>query len=158
MKFTHIIQILLAITGSISAQVPPYWNVTNNLHEFPKDVDGKIIVDPFNYTHRLAMYHELLSSTEHCLWNSSLTQDDGTVIEKAGSPIWGLIIQHGWQYSSDRLCIPHDASDGFVFESDCWWGCGNYFFSMVTYFAAERAGIVPSVRAIQRDTDQDFLC
>ena len=100
----------------------------------------------------------MLSQNEHCLWNSNLTDVDGTVIEKAGSPIWGLIIQHGWQFSSDRLCIPSDASKGFVFESDCWWGCGNYFFSLVTYFAAEKAGIVPPIKAISRNTDQDFLC
>ena len=87
-----------------------------------------------------------------------MTNDDGLIIEKAGSPIWGLIIQHGWQFNSDRLCIPHDSSEGFVFGSDCWWGCGNYFFSMVPYFAAERIGLVPSVKAVKRDTDQDFLC
>merc|ERR1711937_156784 len=105
----------------VSAQTPPYWNETAILRDLDKDEDGKIIVDPFNYTHRLAMYHELLSSIDHCLWTTNLTNDQGTFIEFAGSPIWGLIIQHGWQFNSSRLCIPNDASEGFVFESDCWW-------------------------------------
>ena len=83
---------MLINLAAITAHVPPMWNVTDNLHDFPKDSDGKIVVDAFNYEHRLALYHEMLSQNEHCLWKSNLTDDDGTVIEKAGSPIWGLII------------------------------------------------------------------
>jgi hypothetical protein len=64
-----------------------HWNETENLNTFTKDDNGKIVVNPFNYKHRLALYHELLSSNEHCLWN---TDEPG--IEKSGSPIWGLII------------------------------------------------------------------
>ena len=149
---------MLATLIAVHAIVPPFWNSTYNLRDFPTGDDGKIIVDAFNYTHRMAMYHELLSSIDHCLWNTNMIDVDGTEIEKAGSPIWGLIIQHGWQFYSDRLCIPDDVSQGFVFGSDCWWGCGNYFFSIIPYFAAESLSLVPPLRAIARESDQDFIC
>ena len=86
----------LFVKADSSLDLPLFWNETDNLHDFPLDDEGRITVNPFNYKHRLALYHELLSKNEHCLWNDTAESKTKTEIEKSGSPVWGLIIQHGW--------------------------------------------------------------
>jgi len=119
--------------------LPPYpvlWD-TVQFSSFPRDgSDGRVEVNAWNYTHRLALYQRILSGTPHCLWNSG-----------HGNPVWGLPLQHGWQEFTGRLCINATShpSDTALLPA-CWWGCANYYFSVLPYLGAQQASLVPPIR------------
>ena len=62
--------------------------MTDNVHNFPKDSDCKIVVYAISWPSITRCFPKMST----VFWNSKLTHFDGKVIEKAGSPIWGLII------------------------------------------------------------------
>merc|ERR1711871_1927965 len=99
---------------------PPLWSSSaGGIDHFPRN-GSAISVNAWNYSHRLAMYHELLDRTgDHCLW-----QKDP---KHLGNPVWGLPLQHGWQEFSGRLGInaTQDASNTGLAPAT-WWACANY--------------------------------
>lgn len=104
----------------------------------PTDPEARVQVDAWNYTHRLAMYKHLLASTPHCLWNSS---------QSFGNPLWGLPLQHGWQEFTGRLCINASAPKHQTgIKPSCWWGCANYYFTVLPYMGARLAGVTADVK------------
>ena len=100
----------------------------------PLDSKGRVEVDPWNYTHRLTLYKTLVYRVDHCLYD----KDE----EKFGNPVWGLPLQHGWQYFSGRLCTKDQQ---VRLEPTCWWACANYFFSVYPYLGAVGAGVAPPI-------------
>eukprot|EP00939_MAST-03C_sp_MAST-3C-sp1_P000296 g296.t1 len=113
---------------------PPLWNRSDasvRMLGGGTDKQGRLRVDPFNYTHRLTMYKELIN-VEHCLWRS----------DNESNPVWGLPLQHGWQMYSGRLCVePPEVA----LSPTCWWACANYYFSIYPYLGAVGAGLVPPI-------------
>jgi hypothetical protein len=95
---------------------------------------GRIEVDPWNYTHRLTLYKTLVYGVDHCLYNEDK--------ENFGNPVWGLPLQHGWQYYSGRLCVKEPEKR---LEPECWWACANYYFSVYPYLGAVGAKVVPPI-------------
>eukprot|EP01063_Lacrimia_lanifica_P001112 TRINITY_DN10531_c0_g1_i2.p1 TRINITY_DN10531_c0_g1~~TRINITY_DN10531_c0_g1_i2.p1 ORF type:complete len:342 (+),score=93.07 TRINITY_DN10531_c0_g1_i2:189-1214(+) len=86
----------------------------------------------------------MLASTPHCVWGAAGgSTPEAPVMEGKGNPLWGLPLQHGWQEASGRLCInasqdPHDVA----LAPACWWGCANYYFTVLPFLGARRAGAI----------------
>jgi len=126
-----IVLLLLPIAGALLLPpFPPLWNAAPS-----GTVALNGTVNAWNYTHRLAMYKQILQgSAGHCLWKSNPQQ--------LGNPVWGLPLQHGWQAFSGRLCINTSKGETGM-QPGCWWACANYYFSVFPYLGAVEAGIVP---------------
>ena len=114
--------VLVDSTNAYLPPFPPLWagapNGTTGLEHNE--------VNAWNYTHRLAMYKQiLLGSKGHCLWRE----------HALGNPVWGLPLQHGWQEYSGRLCI--NGSQGeLAMRPTCWWACANCEQPHETYLTA----------------------
>lgn len=96
--------------------LPPLWSEVPSLDKsnFDMDSQGRFIIDVWNYTNRMALYKHLIENINHCEWSSpsnigkifhdsSLNSSDLNL--NPGSILWGLPLQHGWQYSSGRLFV-----------------------------------------------------
>ena len=68
--------------------LPPHWT------ELPDSIDEDQSIDPWTYHGRLSAYKLLLEGSGHCSFGSD---------NNAGSVLWGLALQFGWQKSSGRL-------------------------------------------------------
>ena len=91
----------------IEALLPPLWDQVPTLDQsnFEQDNQGRLIIDVWNYTNRMSLYKYLITNINHCEWNSTRTDDLNL---NAGSILWGLPLQHGWQFSSGRLYVPEN--------------------------------------------------
>lgn len=128
----------LAIPSLASERkVPQLWD----------DVDGALepgsLLDPWDYRDRIRMYKFLVLNINHCVWSDSASDDDKE--RHWGNFLWGLPLQHGWQYESSRLSLDAD-SKSTKFTPRAWWGCMNYFLSVIPYFGAVEAGLAPPVK------------
>jgi hypothetical protein len=86
--------------------LPPLWNEIKTLDRFnfPSDSDGKLIIDVWDYTERMALYKYLIMNVKHCEWSDPEKKLKN--IEEKYDPkniLWGLPLQHGWQFLSQRL-------------------------------------------------------
>ena len=145
---------------------PPMWsNAYSKVNRLPLK-NGIYQIDPWNYTHRLTMYKELID-IDHCLWTKKRSIHYGSSRDNRGNPVWGYVnrvssaffifslslshthtyiyrfrwnrlpLQHGWQYSSGRLCVSEPETR---IVPNCWWACANFFFSVFPFFGAIGAG------------------
>jgi len=140
--FVHF---LVKSKGEELPPFPPLWDAApDSVEDLPRDGEGTIVLDPWNYLHRLTMYKTLVS-VDHCLWSDA--SFDGNKTKHAGSPVWGLPLQHGWQMFSGRLCIESppekNVSSKVPLVPTCWWACANYYFSVFPYLGAVGAGLAP---------------
>lgn len=117
-----------------SAAVPPrpsdgwplplnWTDAWSNLAEFPRDTtSGAILVEPWEYDHRLSLYRTLVTATSA---HAGASWWGGA---PAADVLWGLPLQFGWQQSSGRL-FPQPAAKpaplGPVSETS-WWACMNW--------------------------------
>lgn len=76
---------------------PPLWDIVpENLLNF--QVKGnKIVIDPWNYRERLGVYKSLLNSSAKYFTNFG-SQNFGNIL-------WGLPLQHGWQFRTGMNCV-----------------------------------------------------
>ncbi|XP_004846174.1 protein LEG1 homolog [Heterocephalus glaber] len=122
--------------------------------------NGKYIIDPWVFTDRMGMYRVLLNKT-------------ATYFAKFGPEneqniLWGLPLQHGWQYSSGRLADPGRRtncgyeSDPLCISIDSWWADMNYFLSVLPFLAALDSGIMGTspdqVTLLPPPRDQTRFC
>lgn len=84
----------LAEASNLSDLYPPLWEESPSQLSDYKVENGKYIVNPWVYPERLGAYKILLNKT-------------GSYFEKFGPEnklnlLWGLPLQHGWQYTSGK--------------------------------------------------------
>ncbi|CAH1795189.1 unnamed protein product [Owenia fusiformis] len=123
-------------------RTPPHWaQVPSSLDEFPRD-DNAISINPWSYLHRLGMYRCLIEATGKRL--------HGTKLDGKWNLLWGLPIQHGWQFQTGRLrdftnqtyCGFNGAqSEMFCISPNSWWADMNYYLSAFPFLAAVKAGV-----------------
>ncbi|KFP86298.1 UPF0762 protein C6orf58, partial [Acanthisitta chloris] len=119
---------------------PPLWDFApGNLLDFPIK-DNKIVINAWNYRERLGVYKVLLKSSAK-YFSAFGPQNSGNIL-------WGLPLQHGWQFRTGRLADPsHATSCGY--ESGnllcqsvrSWWSCMNYYLSVIPFLGAVEAGL-----------------
>ncbi|XP_027803200.1 protein LEG1 homolog [Marmota flaviventris] len=139
---------------------PPLWKESpGQFSDYPVE-NGTYIINPWIFPERLGMYKILLNQT-------------ATYFEKFASGneqnlLWGLALQHGWQYSSGRLADPSQRtdcgyeSDHLCISVDSWWADLNYFLCVLPFLAAVDYGILgissDQVRLQPPPMDQKRFC
>ncbi|OXB64477.1 hypothetical protein ASZ78_015961 [Callipepla squamata] len=95
---------------------PPLWDFApENLQDFPVK-DNKIVINPWNYRERLGVYKSLLKASAK-YFTAFGSQNSGNIL-------WGLPLQHGWQF--------HTAM--------------NYYLSIIPFLGAVEAGLFGEVQ------------
>uniref|UniRef100_A0A8B9P3N7 Chromosome 6 open reading frame 58 n=1 Tax=Apteryx owenii TaxID=8824 RepID=A0A8B9P3N7_APTOW len=119
---------------------PPLWDsAPENLLDFP--VEGnKIVINAWNYQERLGVYKNLL--------NSSAKYFTAFGSQNFGNILWGLPLQHGWQFHTGRLADPsgvtscgHEAGALLCISVRSWWACMNYYLAIIPFLGAVEAGL-----------------
>ncbi|NXG58140.1 LEG1H protein, partial [Hemiprocne comata] len=119
---------------------PPLWDLAHeNLLDFPVR-DNKIVINAWNYQERLGIYKILLKSSAK-YFTAFGPQNFGNIL-------WGLPLQHGWQFHTGRLADPsHATSCGYEDEDllcisvRSWWSCMNYYLAVIPFLGAVDAGL-----------------
>ncbi|NXA35487.1 LEG1H protein, partial [Eudromia elegans] len=119
---------------------PPLWDsAPGNLLDFP--VEGnKIVINAWNYRERLGAYKNLLNASAR-YFAAFGSQDFGNIL-------WGLPLQHGWQFHTGRLADPssatscgYEAGDLLCISVKSWWACMNYYLAIIPFLGAVEAGL-----------------
>ncbi|NWQ67741.1 LEG1H protein, partial [Neopipo cinnamomea] len=121
-------------------EYPPLWDLApENLLDFPIK-DNKIVIDAWNYQERLGVYKSLL--------HSSAKYFSAFGPQNTGNILWGLPLQHGWQFRTGRLADPSGATSCGYEDGDLlcqsvrsWWSCMNYYLSVIPFLGAVEAGL-----------------
>ncbi|XP_010624076.2 protein LEG1 homolog [Fukomys damarensis] len=130
----------LAGAFNLSNLYPPLWQESPGQFSDYGVENGKYVIDPWVFTDRMGMYKILLNRT-------------ATYFAKFGPEneqnlLWGLPLQHGWQYRSGRLADPERRTncgyepDPLCISVDSWWADMNYFLSVLPFLAALDSGIL----------------
>ncbi|XP_069463597.1 protein LEG1 homolog [Ambystoma mexicanum] len=120
---------------------PLHWDeCPAEIAEFPKQ-DNQTIINPWLYTHRMGLYKILIKHTAKYFEILGLNN--------TGNLLWGLTLQHGWQFQTGRLADPskfttcgHENGNPLCASVYSWWACMNYDFSVVPFLAAAEVGII----------------
>ncbi|KAM9316668.1 protein LEG1 homolog [Gastrophryne carolinensis] len=116
---------------------PPMWDIIpDNLSDVSEN--GTVVLQPWIYQQRMLMYKVMLNATAPYL--NMKEQDNLRNI------LWGLAMQNGWQYSTDRLRIDTEPCASETKNQTCisvrsWWACMNYFLSVIPFLGAMDAGL-----------------
>ncbi|XP_071597078.1 protein LEG1 homolog [Heliangelus exortis] len=121
-------------------EYPPLWDLApENLLDFPLK-NNKIIINPWNYPERLGIYKILL--------NSSAKYFAAFGNQNFGNILWGLPLQHGWQFRTGRLADPshvtscgYEDGDALCVSVRSWWSCMNYYLAVIPFLGAVDAGL-----------------
>ncbi|XP_067839901.1 protein LEG1 homolog [Heptranchias perlo] len=102
-------------------------------------MNNKTVINPWNYLERMGMYKILLSVTAKYMNNFGPGN--------TGNVLWGLPLQHGWQFKTGRLADPsnvstcgHKTGDSLCISTRSWWSCMNYYLSTIPFLGAVEAG------------------
>nr|XP_060609299.1 protein LEG1 homolog [Anolis sagrei ordinatus] len=122
-----------------SGDFPPLWkSAPGNLEEYFKQ-DNSLAINAWNYRERLGLYKILLSSSAKYFVNLGPNN--------TGNILWGLPLQHGWQYRTGRLADPsnvttcgHMDGDKLCISINSWWACMNYYLSVIPFLGAVESG------------------
>ncbi|XP_067884666.1 liver-enriched gene 1, tandem duplicate 1 [Heterodontus francisci] len=122
-----------------SGNYPPLWdNVPDSLDGFVT-IHNKTVINPWNYLERMGMYKILLSITAKYMNNFGP--------KNTGNVLWGLPLQHGWQFETGRLADPSNVSscgqqtgDLLCISTRSWWSCMNYYLATIPFLGAVEAG------------------
>ncbi|NXR58864.1 LEG1H protein, partial [Rhadina sibilatrix] len=119
---------------------PPLWDLApENLLDFPVK-DNKIVISAWSYQDRLGVYKSLL--------NVSAKYFDAFGPQNSGNILWGLPLQHGWQFHTGRLA-DHSGVTSCGYENGellcqsvrSWWSCMNYYLAIIPFLGAVEAGL-----------------
>ncbi|MBZ3891419.1 Protein LEG1-like protein [Sciurus carolinensis] len=117
---------------NFSRLYPPLWKESPGQFSDYTVENGIYIIDPWVFPERLGMYKILL--------NQTATYFEKFAPENEQNLLWGLPVQHGWQYSSDL----------------------NYFLCVLPFLAAVDSGILgissDQVRLLPPPMDQKRFC
>ncbi|NXS53795.1 LEG1H protein, partial [Brachypteracias leptosomus] len=119
---------------------PPLWGIApRSLLDFLVK-DNKIVINPWNYQERMGMYKNLL--------NSSAKYFASFGSQNFGNILWGLPLQHGWQFRTGRLADPskvtscgYEDGDLLCISVRSWWACMNYYLAVIPFLGAVDAGL-----------------
>ncbi|XP_009930206.2 protein LEG1 homolog isoform X1 [Opisthocomus hoazin] len=119
---------------------PPLWDLApENLLDFLVK-DNKIFINAWNYQERLGVYKNLL--------NSSAKYFTAFGSQNFGNILWGLPLQHGWQFRTGRLVDPSNVTSCGYEDGDIlcisvrsWWSCMNYYLAVIPFLGAVEAGL-----------------
>ncbi|NXJ78251.1 LEG1H protein, partial [Trogon melanurus] len=119
---------------------PPLWDLApENLLDF-QIKNSKIVINAWNYLERLGVYKNLL--------NSSVKYFTTFGAQNFGNILWGLPLQHGWQFRTGRLADPsnmtscgHEDGDLLCISVRSWWSCMNYYLAVIPFLGAVEAGL-----------------
>ncbi|KAF1613879.1 UNVERIFIED_CONTAM: hypothetical protein FQV16_0010829, partial [Eudyptes robustus] len=119
---------------------PPLWDLApENLLDFLVK-DNKIVINAWNYQERLGVYKNLL--------NSSAKYFTAFGSQNFGNILWGLPLQHGWQFRTGRLADPsgvtscgYEDGDLLCISVRSWWSCMNYYLAIIPFLGAVEAGL-----------------
>lgn len=139
--------------------LPPMWNdiASLDIRYFSKDKNGAFIVDVWDYTGRMALYKHLIENVNHCSWESDKKATTSQKLNNnlhLGNIIWGLPLQHGWQFSSGRLLTQNGST---VLTPQSWWADMNYYLSVIPYLGAVEAGMAPKI-SVAHNPDTVRFC
>uniref|UniRef100_UPI00398E34F3 liver-enriched gene 1, tandem duplicate 1 n=1 Tax=Pristiophorus japonicus TaxID=55135 RepID=UPI00398E34F3 len=126
-------------TGRGINDYPQLWdNVPDSLDGFVT-IHNKTVINPWNYLERMGMYKILLSVTAKYMNNFGPGN--------TGNVLWGLPLQHGWQFKTGRLADPsnvsscgHQTGDSLCISTRSWWSCMNYYLATIPFLGAVEAG------------------
>uniref|UniRef100_A0A8C5T2I8 Chromosome 6 open reading frame 58 n=1 Tax=Malurus cyaneus samueli TaxID=2593467 RepID=A0A8C5T2I8_9PASS len=101
---------------------PPLWDLAvEKLQDFPVK-DGKIVINAWSYQERLGVYKSLL--------NASAKYFGAFGPQNSGNILWGLPLQHGWQFRTGRLADPsgvtscgYENGEYLCQSVRSWWSC-----------------------------------
>ncbi|XP_048453203.1 protein LEG1 homolog isoform X1 [Rhincodon typus] len=118
---------------------PPLWdNVPDSLDSFVT-IHNKTLINPWNYQERMGMYKILLNVT------AKYMESFGP--RNTGNVLWGLPLQHGWQFNTGRLADPSNGTscgqktvDPMCISPTSWWSCMNYYLATIPFLGAVEAG------------------
>ncbi|XP_064026192.1 protein LEG1 homolog [Pogoniulus pusillus] len=119
---------------------PPLWDhAPATLMDYPVK-DNKIVINAWNYLQRLGMYRSLLSASDR-YFAASPSQSTANIL-------WGLPLQHGWQFRTGRLADPSRAGSCGYEDGDLlcisvrsWWSSMNYYLAAIPFLGAVEAGL-----------------
>ncbi|NXK88474.1 LEG1H protein, partial [Formicarius rufipectus] len=147
------------ITGE--DEYPPLWDLApENLMAFPLK-DNKIVINAWNYLERLGVYKSLLSASAK-YFSAFGPQNIGNIL-------WGLPLQHGWQFHTGRLADPsgvtscgYEDEDLLCISVRSWWACMNYYLSVIPFLGAVEAGLFGQlpfeVEILPPEAQKDDFC
>jgi hypothetical protein len=108
-----------------------------------------LVIDVWDYLERQALYKWLIENVDHCEWPSNTNINSGNIL-------WGLPLQHGWQFSSGRLLTPPNTT---TIDPESWWADMNYYLSVIPYLGAME---VPAINApkiiVKRNINETLFC
>uniref|UniRef100_A0ABM5GEX2 Protein LEG1 homolog n=1 Tax=Pogona vitticeps TaxID=103695 RepID=A0ABM5GEX2_9SAUR len=118
---------------------PPLWESAPRTLEDYLRKGNTIVINPWNYRERLGLYKILL--------NFSAKYFAGLGPKNGGNILWGLPLQHGWQYRTGRLADPisdtvcgHKDGDDLCVSVYSWWACMNYYLAVIPFLGALDSG------------------
>ncbi|XP_075450899.1 protein LEG1 homolog [Ascaphus truei] len=123
---------------------PPLWDIVSERLEDFTIQNTKIIINPWNYLERMAMYKILLNVTAQYL--------DMKEPDNKRNVLWGLPLQHGWQFHTGRLADPSKLTtcgqsngDQTCISEKSWWACMNYYLVVIPFLGGADAGFFKDV-------------
>ncbi|XP_068841623.1 protein LEG1 homolog [Capricornis sumatraensis] len=126
---------------SLSRQYPLLWNESPGQFSDYSMEDGKYIIDPWVYPKRMGMYKILLNKTASYFEKFAPDNEQNF--------LWGLPLQHSWQYITGRLVdltrttdCGYESGDRLCISVDSWWADMNYFLCALPFLAAVDSGIM----------------
>ncbi|NXB23457.1 LEG1H protein, partial [Rhagologus leucostigma] len=119
---------------------PPLWDLApENLLDFQVK-DNKIVINAWNYQERLGVYKSLL--------NASAKYFGAFGPQNSGNILWGLPLQHGWQFRTGRLADPsgvtscsYENGEHLCQSVRSWWSSMNYYLAIIPFLGAVEAGL-----------------
>ncbi|XDB53606.1 hypothetical protein AB1E18_007123 [Capra hircus] len=126
---------------NLSDQYPPLWNESPGQFSDYSMENGKYIIDPWVYPKRMGMYKILLNKTASYFEKFAPDNEQNF--------LWGLPLQHSWQFITGRLVDPtrttdcgYESGDRLCISVDSWWADMNYFLCALPFLAAVDSGIM----------------
>ncbi|KAI1240960.1 Protein LEG1, partial [Lamprotornis superbus] len=147
---------------------PPLWDLApENLLDFPVK-DSKIVINAWNYQDRLGVYKSLL--------NASAKYFSAFGSQNSGNILWGLPLQHGWQFRTGmnyylaiipflgaveaglfgelpyeiEILPPEEQKDDFCYSvKDCWSRMPKLMDDWKAYFEAHTTSIAYALPTFQ---------
>lgn len=95
-------------------------------------------IDPFLFSHRVALYKQLIISTN---------RDNKFNSDNSLNPLWGLLFQLHWQYRTNRLGADSSTNND-VIHPDAPWGYGNFLLSIIPLIGAMDSNIIKNINIL----------